>query len=137
MPSPPAVFARCMALLGSPLNANRGPYLLTFLMHYSVVLQPILAKIWTHKIPQLINYLEGKYNKIICSIPDSFVFIGFPKHTDNLHFWFGITTFCMDLVIVRFIYNVNSIKKTLLQHLVVTIITPLLLINNHYSWRYS
>ncbi|XP_046676920.1 maestro heat-like repeat-containing protein family member 1 isoform X2 [Homalodisca vitripennis] len=58
VPSPPAVFARCMALLGSPLNNNRGPFLLNFLMHYATNLQPILSKIWTHKVPQLINYLE-------------------------------------------------------------------------------
>ncbi|XP_054283514.1 maestro heat-like repeat-containing protein family member 1 [Macrosteles quadrilineatus] len=58
IPSPPAVFARCLALLGSPLNNNRGPYLLNFLQHYCPHLQPSLAKIWDHKIPQLVNYLE-------------------------------------------------------------------------------
>uniref|UniRef100_A0A1B6KA60 Maestro heat-like repeat-containing protein family member 1 n=1 Tax=Graphocephala atropunctata TaxID=36148 RepID=A0A1B6KA60_9HEMI len=58
VPTPPAVFARCVALLGSPLNNNRGPFLLNFLMHYAATLQPVLSKIWTHKIPQLVNYLE-------------------------------------------------------------------------------
>jgi len=52
------VFARCLALLGSPLNNNRGPYLLNFLQHYCPHLQPSLTKIWDHKIPQLVSYLE-------------------------------------------------------------------------------
>lgn len=60
LPIPQVVVARCLALLGSPLNNNRGPHLLNFLMHYVEEVHSKLVKLWNHKIPQLISYLEGK-----------------------------------------------------------------------------
>uniref|UniRef100_A0A1B6DAP1 Maestro heat-like repeat-containing protein family member 1 n=1 Tax=Clastoptera arizonana TaxID=38151 RepID=A0A1B6DAP1_9HEMI len=53
-----AIFARCIALLGCPLNNNRGPQLLSFLKNYATEINPKLENLWNHKIPQLITYLE-------------------------------------------------------------------------------
>lgn len=58
VPPPEAVLARVLAFLGSPLQENRGPQLLNFLLNYSKKLNPAVDNIWNHKIPRLINYLE-------------------------------------------------------------------------------
>uniref|UniRef100_A0A0K8STS1 HEAT repeat-containing protein 7A n=1 Tax=Lygus hesperus TaxID=30085 RepID=A0A0K8STS1_LYGHE len=53
------VLCRCFALLGSPLDSNRGPSILLFLQQFSPFVSVHIADLWTHKLPQLINYLQG------------------------------------------------------------------------------
>ncbi|XP_014251764.1 maestro heat-like repeat-containing protein family member 1 isoform X2 [Cimex lectularius] len=57
-PSRELVLCRCFALLGSPLNSNRGPAILCFLQQFSPFISVHIADLWTYKLPQLINYLQ-------------------------------------------------------------------------------
>lgn len=58
-PNRDLVLCRCFSLLGSPLNSNRGPSILCFLQHFSPYVSVYIADLWAHKLPQLINYLQG------------------------------------------------------------------------------
>lgn len=55
-----SVLCRCFMLLGSPLNNNRGPPILSFLQQFSSFISVHISDLWAHKLPQLENYLLGK-----------------------------------------------------------------------------
>lgn len=53
-----AVLARCLCLLGSPFQCDRGPFLLDFLQLYTSTLNDKLPDIMREKIPPLVDYLK-------------------------------------------------------------------------------
>lgn len=78
-PSLETVLCRSFALLGSPLNNNRGPSILQFLQHFARYLSPHISDLWAHKLPQLINYLlisewnEGEWDSLLLEVINSTV----------------------------------------------------------------
>lgn len=58
IPSSETIFARCITMLSSPLNANRGTYILNFLRNYVLHVHKHLQALWDLQIPQLLKYLE-------------------------------------------------------------------------------
>lgn len=63
LPSPESIFARCITLLLTPLNANRGTYILNFLKNYSPFVHKHLQALWDVQIPQLLRFLEHNIDK--------------------------------------------------------------------------
>ncbi|GLG92482.1 Uncharacterized protein GBIM_00172 [Gryllus bimaculatus] len=58
-PSPEAVLTRCLALLGAPLERNRGQSLLAFLQRYAASVNRLLPPLWEQRIPELLHHLEA------------------------------------------------------------------------------
>lgn len=57
-PKPESVFVRILALLGSPLESNRGSQLLAFYFHYVPRYLAVNKETWKKEISKLMNYLE-------------------------------------------------------------------------------
>nr|CAD7435661.1 unnamed protein product [Timema monikensis] len=55
---PHVVFARCLALLGSPLESNRGIHVLGFLKNYASILNSHLKPAWDQRLAVLVTHLE-------------------------------------------------------------------------------
>nr|CAD7202277.1 unnamed protein product [Timema douglasi] len=58
LPGPHVVFARCLALLGSPLESNRGIHVLGFLKNYASFLNSHLTPAWDQRLAVLVTHLE-------------------------------------------------------------------------------
>nr|CAD7445664.1 unnamed protein product [Timema bartmani] len=58
LPGPHVVFARCLALLGSPLESNRGVHVLGFLKNYANILNSHLKQVWNQRLSVLVARIE-------------------------------------------------------------------------------
>nr|CAD7601307.1 unnamed protein product [Timema genevievae] len=58
LPGPHVVFARCLALLGSPLESNRGVHVLGFLKNYANILNSHLQQVWNQRLSVLVARIE-------------------------------------------------------------------------------
>ncbi|XP_068084667.1 maestro heat-like repeat-containing protein family member 1 [Anabrus simplex] len=59
IPGPYLVLGRCLALLGSPIDSNRGIYVLNFMKKYAPNVNRHLKPLWEQRIPELVAQLEG------------------------------------------------------------------------------